>query len=132
MPASPMEEMPVMRIRQLAKSFGPVKALRDISLDLHSGRVHTLLGENGAGKSTLIKIMGGVMRPSAGEMLLDGEPYQPAAPVEAVKAGVSIIFQELSLSPNLSVAENIFAGREPHRFGFLQSTRQDDAAAALV
>ncbi|MGI4744556.1 MAG: sugar ABC transporter ATP-binding protein, partial [Janthinobacterium lividum] len=132
MSVSSVEPMPVMRIRDLAKSFGPVHALRQVSLDLHAGQVHTLLGENGAGKSTLIKIMGGVVQPTAGSMELDGQAFAPTMPTEAMQAGVSIIFQELSLSPNLSVAENIFAGREPSRFGFLQTRRLHDAAASLI
>ncbi|NPD69145.1 sugar ABC transporter ATP-binding protein [Lichenicola cladoniae] len=132
MSASSVGTIPVMRIRDLAKSFGPVHALCQVSLDLHAGQVHTLLGENGAGKSTLIKIMGGVLQPTAGSMELDGRPFSPASPTEAMQAGVSIIFQELSLSPNLSVAENIFAGREPSRFGFLQTRRLHDAAASLI
>ncbi|MCQ8241127.1 sugar ABC transporter ATP-binding protein [Rhizosaccharibacter radicis] len=123
---------PVMRIRGLSRRYGPVQALRGIDLDLPPGQVHTLLGENGAGKSTLIKIMGGVVAPSGGTMELHGVPFAPATPGEAVARGVSVIFQELSLSPNLTVAENIFAGREPSRFGFLRRRQLMEQASALV
>ena len=129
---TPAVNQPIMRIEALTKSFGPVKALREVTMNIVPGQVHTLLGENGAGKSTLIKIMGGVFPPSSGRMEMAEQPYAPRTPTEAVAAGVSIIFQELSLSPNLSVAANIFAAREPNRFGFLQHRRLHDEAAALM
>ncbi|MFM0737709.1 sugar ABC transporter ATP-binding protein [Paraburkholderia xenovorans] len=118
---------PLLELRSIAKSFGPVEAIKDVSLKLHRGRVHTLLGENGAGKSTLMKILAGVYQPTRGEVLLHGRPVAFATPANAQQAGISIIYQELSLAANLSVAENVFAGHEPRRFGivdFRALTRQ--------
>ncbi|MGF6574943.1 ribose transport system ATP-binding protein [Paraburkholderia sp. GAS333] len=118
---------PLLELRGIAKSFGPVEAIKDVSLKLRRGRVHTLLGENGAGKSTLMKILAGVYQPTRGELLLDGQPVVFSRPADAQHAGVSIIYQELSLAANLSVAENIFAGHEPRRFGvvdFRELTRR--------
>ncbi|MFT4065477.1 sugar ABC transporter ATP-binding protein [Paraburkholderia sp.] len=112
-------ETPFVELRSIAKSFGPVEAIKDVSLKLRSGRVHTILGENGAGKSTLMKILAGVHVPTRGEVLLRGEPVTFATPSESQAAGISIIYQELSLATNLSVAENIFAGHEPRRFGIV-------------
>src|SRR4051812_50015565 len=95
------------------KSFGPVVALADGSVTLHAGEAHALLGENGAGKSTLVKILGGVYRADAGALELDGRPVDFTGPSDAVAAGIAIIYQEPSLFPDLSVAENIFMGRQP-------------------
>lgn len=109
----------VLEIRDVAKTFGPVVALKRMNLNVRRGRVHTLLGENGAGKSTLMKILAGLFKQTAGEIMLRGEPYRPKDPQEAQALGVSIVFQELSLCGNLTVAENILATHEPHRFGFI-------------
>jgi len=127
-----VQATPVLRIQDVSKSFGPVAALKHVTLDIYGGRVHTLLGENGAGKSTLIKIIGGLYPASAGTMLLAGEPYRPRTPMDAGNAGISIIFQELSLSRNLTIAENIFAAREPAHFGFINNRRLYDEAAGLL
>lgn len=110
---------PFVELRLIAKSFGSVEAIKNVSLKLRSGRVHTILGENGAGKSTLMKILAGVHAPTRGEVLLRGEPVTFGSPHESQAAGISIIYQELSLATNLSVAENIFAGHEPRRFGIV-------------
>lgn len=123
---------PVLSLRRVAKHFGPVAALKRMDLDVHRGRVHTLLGENGAGKSTLMKILAGVHGPSAGEMQLRGEPYAPSSPQEATRSGLAIVFQELSLCNNLSVAENILATREPSRFGWISDAKLVAQAKALV
>jgi rhamnose transport system ATP-binding protein len=95
------------------KSFGAVTALGDGSVTLYAGEAHALLGENGAGKSTLVKILGGVHRPDAGKLTIDGRPAAFNGPSDAQAAGVSIIYQEPSLFPDLTVAENIFMGRQP-------------------
>jgi rhamnose transport system ATP-binding protein len=97
----------------VSKSFGPVRALQDVSLDLRGGEVHALAGENGAGKSTLVKMLAGVHRPDSGQVLLDGEPVTFGGPADARDAGVAVIYQEPTLFPDLSVAENIFMGRQP-------------------
>ncbi|WP_233858266.1 sugar ABC transporter ATP-binding protein [Paraburkholderia sp. HD33-4] len=115
-------EVPLVELKSIAKSFGPVEAIRNVSLTLRSGRVHTILGENGAGKSTLMKILAGVHEPTRGELLLRGQRVTFANPSESQAAGISIIYQELSLATNLSVAENIFAGHEPRRFGIVDFT----------
>ncbi len=114
-PADVAPAAAVLELRHAAKSFGPVQALLDGSVELRAGQVHALLGENGAGKSTLVKILGGVYQPDAGELLIGGEPVTFAGPASARAAGVAIIYQEPTLFPDLSVAENIFMGRQPVR-----------------
>ena len=97
----------------VAKSFGSVRALRGLSLELHAGEIHALVGENGAGKSTMVKMIAGIHRPDEGQLLVDGRPTEFTAPVDAQRAGVAVIHQEPTLFPDLSVAENIFVGRHP-------------------
>ncbi|ASJ63258.1 sugar ABC transporter ATP-binding protein [Sinorhizobium meliloti] len=109
----------ILKITDVTKSFGQVAALKGMRLQVRRGRVHTLLGENGAGKSTLMKILAGVHGATSGEIVLDGQAYRPANPQEAASLGLAIVFQELSLCNNLTVAENILATREPRRFGFI-------------
>src|SRR5688500_5609490 len=92
----------------ISKSFFGVPAVREVSFSLPAGHVLGLVGENGAGKSTLMNILGGVLPPDSGRLLLHGEPYAPASPREASARGVAFIHQELNLFPNLTVAENIF------------------------
>lgn len=123
---------PVLEIRDVTKQFGPVQALKRMDLEVFPGRVHTLLGENGAGKSTLMKILAGVFPPTNGTIRLRGEAYAPRNPREAADRGIAIIFQELSLSRNLSVAENIFATREPSRLGLIDDRRLNEAALTLI
>ncbi|GAB3337909.1 sugar ABC transporter ATP-binding protein [Chromohalobacter beijerinckii] len=102
----------ILSARNIAKSFGNVHALKAVNFDVHYGQVTTLFGENGAGKSTLMKILSGVMQPSSGEIVLEGEPVRFSSTTEAQRQGISIIHQELSLAPNLSVRDNVFMGRE--------------------
>ncbi|GAA3730876.1 sugar ABC transporter ATP-binding protein [Plantactinospora mayteni] len=97
------------------KSFGAVHALADVRLELRAGEVHALVGENGAGKSTLVKILAGVHAPDAGELTMDGAPLTLTGPADARAAGIAVIYQEPTLFPDLSVAENIFMGRQPLR-----------------
>ncbi|MEU5366499.1 sugar ABC transporter ATP-binding protein [Streptomyces sp. NPDC005925] len=106
---------PALALRDVSKSFGAVRALRNVSLELLPGEVHALAGENGAGKSTLIKTLAGVHRPDAGQVLLDGAPVVFHGPGDARDAGVAVIHQEPTLFPDLSIAENIFMGRQPRR-----------------
>ncbi|KAB0569308.1 sugar ABC transporter ATP-binding protein [Brucella pituitosa] len=122
----------VLEIRDIAKSFGPVIALKRMNLTVRRGRVHTLLGENGAGKSTLMKILAGVFKPTAGSITLKGTAYAPRNPRDARSHGISIVFQELSLCRNLSVAENIFANNEPSRFGFIRNAELNAEADRLI
>ena len=97
-----------------------VQALDEVDFRLFPGEVHALLGENGAGKSTLIKVLTGVLRDRRGTIELKGERVLFGSPLEAQHAGVSTVYQEVNLCPNLSVAENIFIGREPRRLGRIQ------------
>jgi rhamnose transport system ATP-binding protein len=106
---------PLLALNGVRKSFGAVAALRDGRLDLHSGEAHALVGENGAGKSTLVRILAGVHPPDAGTMTLDGEPLGLRGPADARAAGIAVIYQEPTLFPDLSVAENIFIGRQPQK-----------------
>ncbi len=102
----------VLSARNVVKTYGSTQALRGVNFDIHRGKVTTLFGENGAGKSTLMKILSGVTTPTSGEITLDGRRVRFASTVEARDHGISIIHQELSLAPNLSVRDNIFLGRE--------------------
>jgi simple sugar transport system ATP-binding protein len=107
--------LPLLRARGICRSFPGVRALDDVSLCLRAGEVHALMGQNGAGKSTLIKVLTGVCAPDAGTIELDGQPIQPASPLHAQHLGISTVYQEVNLCPNLTVAENIFAGRYPRQ-----------------
>ncbi|MFJ2794733.1 sugar ABC transporter ATP-binding protein [Streptomyces sp. NPDC087290] len=114
-PPAPAPAAPVLALRNVSKSFGAVRALHDVSLTLRPGEVHALAGENGAGKSTLIKTLAGVHRPDGGQLLLDGTPVAFHGPADARDAGIAVIYQEPALFPDLSIAENIFMGRQPRR-----------------
>ena len=107
----------ILELQKISKSFSGVEVLHDVSFALRPGEVHALLGENGAGKSTLVKIITGVHQPDGGQILLDGEPVHFSDARESRQAGIAAIYQELSLFPDLDVAENIFAGRQPITFG---------------
>jgi ABC-type sugar transport system ATPase subunit len=103
---------PVLQAQSITKRFGALQALADVDVDIQAGEVLAILGDNGAGKSTFIKILSGAYEPSAGTLLLDGAPVTFASPQEAADVGIATIFQELALSENLSIAENVFLGRE--------------------
>ena len=122
----------LLTLSDISKSFTGVAALRGINLTIHAGQVHTLLGENGAGKSTLIKILAGVHQADSGTMLLDGTPYRPANPRQAAARGIAVVFQELSLCNNLTVAENILATREPAHYGIINRKALYRRARELV
>lgn len=107
----------LIRMEHISKSFPGVAALDDVPLELKSGEIHALLGENGAGKSTLIKVLTGVEERDGGSVLLEGVPIFPQSPQDAQKLGISTVYQEVNLCPNLSVAENIYIGREPKKRG---------------
>ena len=105
----------ILEAREIVKTFPGVRALDRVSFDLRKGEVHALVGENGAGKSTLMHVLGGVYQPDSGRVLLDGHEVSFADPHSASLHGISVVFQELSLSDNLSIAENVFANRQPTR-----------------
>ena len=118
----------LFRMEGISKRYGGVRALEQAELTIHAGRVHAILGENGAGKSTLIKIMSGVVAPDTGRMLLDGQPVSFANPAAANAAGIVCIFQELSLIPDLSVADNIVISNPPRRLGMIDRRAQNAIA----
>lgn len=124
---------PYLQIKNTSKSFPGVKALDGVSLEIGAGSVHALLGENGAGKSTLVKILSGVHAPDQGTILLEGRPVTFANTRDAEAAGIGIIYQELNLIPQMTVAENIFLGREPRtKLGLLDyKTMRRNAAREL-
>ena len=125
--------VPLFRMEGVSKRYGGVRALQNADLEVKAGRVHAILGENGAGKSTLIKIMSGVVAPDEGRMLLDGREVTFPNPAAANAAGIVCIFQELSLIPDLSVADNIVASNPPGRFGLIdRRTQRRIAEAALA
>jgi galactofuranose transport system ATP-binding protein len=125
-------QCPVLEVAGIHKQFPGVKALSDASLRLYPGEVHTLMGQNGAGKSTLIKVLTGVYQPDAGSILLNGQAIRPCSTQEAQKLGISTVYQEVNLCPNLSVAENIFIGRYPRRFGMVDWRGMRRQAADLL
>lgn len=115
---------PALRMTDVSKSFANTLAVRGVDFEAHSGEVHALMGENGAGKSTLMKIIAGAFNDYTGEILLDGKPQPLHTPSQAKAAGIGMIYQELSLVPQVSIAENILAGRLPKKHGFLLDRRK--------
>jgi ribose transport system ATP-binding protein len=124
-------ERPLLEVRGVSKSFPGVKALEDMHLDLRAGEVLAVVGENGAGKSTLMKLLSGIYEADGGEFWLNGRPYEPTSPKHALELGISIIHQEFNLMPDLTVAQNLFIGREPGGF-FTSERRLNAQAQALI
>ncbi len=128
-PAPPLDptvssDAPLVRVAGMTKSFGGVRALRGVSLEVRAGEVHALLGENGAGKSTLIKILSGVHSFDSGSIEIEGAPVAFNSPTESRKAGIAVVYQDLSLVQSLSVGANLMLNREPtSRFGFLRKAQ---------
>ncbi|NLT56349.1 MAG: sugar ABC transporter ATP-binding protein [Actinomycetales bacterium] len=127
-----MAEPAILTMTGISKQFPGVKALDNVDFRLLPGEVHALLGENGAGKSTLIKVLTGVYSIDEGTIALEGAPVRFSGPSQAQQAGISTVFQEVNLCPNLSVAENIFIGREPRRFGAVRWQEVRRRAAELL
>ncbi|MFB9175460.1 sugar ABC transporter ATP-binding protein [Roseibium salinum] len=123
---------PLLRMSGITKHYGGVRALENADFDANRGTIHALLGENGAGKSTLIKVLSGVVQPDTGTISLDGTPIEFANPTEANNAGIACIFQELSLLPDLSVADNIGIGSPPGPFGLINYRAQRRLAEELL
>jgi galactofuranose transport system ATP-binding protein len=123
---------PVLAVTSASKRFAGVRALEDVSIELHEGSVHALVGENGAGKSTLIKLITGVYSLDSGQVRLRGEDVAFASPRSAQQAGIATIYQEVHLAPQLSVARNFFLGREPTRFGALNLKKMNTESAEAL
>jgi len=122
----------LLQTKNLSKTFGSVAALSSVDFTLYEGEVHALLGENGAGKSTLIKLITGVHKPDSGQIFLHGEEIEVQNPHEAQKHGISPVYQEINLIPTLSVAENIYLGRQPMRFGVIDNAAVNRKARELL
>lgn len=131
MSSSSNKQVPLLEMREIDKSFPGVHALKNVSLELRKGEVLALLGENGAGKSTLIKILGGAYPCDAGDILIEGQEAEIRSPTDSQQAGVSIIYQEFNLIPDLTVCENIFLGRESTRVGFVNKAKEHEQARQL-
>ena len=112
LPQTPLSETPLLEMRKVSKEYRGVAALKNIDFQLRRGEVHAIVGENGAGKSTLVKILSGVVAPSAGEIRLAGDRIQIAGPAFARRYGIAMVYQETSLVPTLTVAQNLYLGDE--------------------
>jgi fructose transport system ATP-binding protein len=115
------EREPILEARGVVKRFGQVTALAGADFDLYAGEVLAVIGDNGAGKSTLIKVLSGALHPDSGEVRLDGEPVQFRSPLDARRAGIETVYQDLAVAPALDIATNLFLGRELRRRGLLGS-----------
>ena len=124
--------MTTLALEGIGKRFGDVQAVAGASLTVRAGTVHALLGENGAGKSTLMKILAGAYTATSGEILIDGQPFHIKGPKDALAAGITLIYQEMQLAPNLTVAENIFLGSELSRAGLVQRKEMAAQAQAVI
>ncbi|MDZ7372773.1 MAG: sugar ABC transporter ATP-binding protein [candidate division KSB1 bacterium] len=134
-PAAIPSRRVILELEGISKAFPGVQALRDVRFELREGEVHVLLGENGAGKSTLMKIVTGALPKDAGEIRLDGRKVEIRNPQQALALGISMVYQEFNLAPHLSVAENIWLGREPLRdrwLGLVDRRRMREEASAIL
>ena len=129
-----MEKDSVLEMRHIYKTFPGVKALQNVDFTLKKGEIHALMGENGAGKSTLIKVLTGVEEFETGEIMIDGCDHTiiNRSPQEAQSRGISTVYQEVNLCPNLTVAENLFIGREPRKAGLIDWKTMNKRAAKLL
>jgi simple sugar transport system ATP-binding protein len=131
--ASRSDSLPVLEVRNIVKTYGGVKALDDVSMALTAGNVHCLAGENGCGKSTLIKIISGVEQPDSGSVYIDGKLHEKLSPFSSIMAGIQVIYQDFSLFPNLSVAENItITSQVANRAKLFSASKAKIAAANIV
>jgi len=122
----------IVKMSGIAKSFPGVVALEDVDFSLRRGEIHALMGENGAGKSTLIKVLTGVEQPDTGTIELDGKLVQVRSPQHSQELGISTVYQEVNLCTNISIAENIMLGREPHRFGSVHWQKMNELAQEAI
>jgi ABC-type sugar transport system ATPase subunit len=118
-------EVPLLQLRGVSKSFGPVQALSDVNLDIPAGEVTALVGDNGAGKSTLIKTIAGIWQPSSGELLWNGRPVHIHSPKDATDLGIAAVYQDLALCDNLDIVQNMLLGHEKQRFGMLDEVSME-------
>src|SRR5918997_3120606 len=125
-------DAPALEMRGITKSFAGNSVLAGVSLRAAAGEVHAVVGENGAGKSTLMKVLAGVHQPDAGELVIDGQHRSFHHPVQAQAAGGATIYQEFNLLPERTVAENVWVGREPGRFGVVDRARMEADTARLL
>ncbi|MBE2195116.1 MAG: sugar ABC transporter ATP-binding protein [Anaerolinea sp.] len=132
MNTSGQETKPLLEVKGLSKVFPSTVALSEVDFTLYPGDVHVLVGENGAGKSTLIKLITGVHHKDGGVILLEGKPIEPRSPRHAQELGISTVYQEVNLIPTMSVAENIFLGRQPMRFGMINMRAINQQAKQLL
>ncbi len=123
---------PLLEVQGVCKRFPGVRALHEVNLTVRPGEVLAVIGENGAGKSTLMKILAGVQEPDSGQISIDGNPVRLDSVRKSLGCGVALIHQELNLAENLQIGANIFLGREPHRFGFIQRQQINDAAESVL
>jgi ribose transport system ATP-binding protein len=129
---NPSNAPPKLSARQLTKAFGPVTVLQDVDVDFFAGEIHAVVGENGAGKSTLMRILSGILEPTAGEVWFNGRPVGTGNLRAMEKLGVRLIHQELSLAEDLSVVENLFLGQEPVRGPFLDERKMAQRGAEVL
>ena len=127
-----MADKIILQVKGITKRFPGVLALDKVSLDLKKGEVHAIVGENGAGKSTLMHILGGLYKPNAGQIMLEGQTVAISSPVDAQRHGISIVFQELSLTTELSVAENIFVNRQPKKLGLIDHKKLNQKTREML
>jgi D-xylose transport system ATP-binding protein len=119
---------PILEVRKLNKRFGPVHVLRDVDLTVYRGEVTALVGDNGAGKSTLVKCIAGINSIDSGEIVFEGQPVSIHSPSDAAALGIEFVYQDLALSDNLDITQNMFLGRELRRFGLLQDGEMERKA----
>src|SRR5438128_12381719 len=128
----PADDVPLLSARGVTKIFPGVRALDGVDFALRRGEIHALMGENGAGKSTLIKVLTGVYPRDGGEILFEGRPFAAGSPHKAQEQGISTVYQEVNLVPNLSVAENLLLGRQPTRAGLIDGREMKRRAEAIL
>ena len=122
----------MLDVSGIVKRFGATTALDGVDFSVRAGEVHALVGENGAGKSTLMNVLSGTLRPDAGTMRIDGRRYAPASALDARHSGITLIHQELSLAPHLTVSENILLGTEVSRWGWIDRSESRHRSVALL
>jgi galactofuranose transport system ATP-binding protein len=126
------DNAPIVEMKNISKVFPGVKALSNVGFRLFKGEVHAIMGQNGAGKSTLVKVLTGVYKQESGEILLEGKPIKPDSPLAAQKLGINTVYQEVNLCLNLSVAENIFIGKEPMKLGRIDWKTMNQKAGEVL